>query len=219
MENNIANQSIKETPSNMTFIDLFCGIGGFRLGMERAGHKCVWSNDIDLHCAKIYEKNFGEKPDTRSIRDVSVEEIPDHDILCGGFPCQSFSIAGKRRGFQDTRGTLFFEIARIIKAKKPSYLFLENVKGLLSHDNGRTFETIITTLDELGYDTQWMVLNSKDYGVPQSRERIFIVGHLRGKPRPSVFPIGRKDEEIQAVPQNQNDWRNIILSGGFSLFS
>jgi DNA (cytosine-5)-methyltransferase 1 len=113
--------------------------------------------------------------------------------MCGGFPCQSFSIAGKRGGFADTRGTLFFEMARIAKEKHPRLLLFENVKGLLSHDNGRTFATIIQTIDELGYDLQWQVLNSKNHGVPQNRERIFIVGHLRGTPRPQVFPIGEND--------------------------
>lgn len=124
------------------------------------------------------------------IKTINADELPDFDFLCGGFPCQSFSIAGKRRGFEDTRGTLFFDIARILKAKKPRLFLLENVKGLLSHDNGRTFSTIISTLAELGYDLQWQVLNSKNYGVPQNRERVFIVGHLRGQPRPQVFPFG-----------------------------
>ncbi len=128
--------------------------------------------------------------DTRSITEVTTDEIPDHDLLVGGFPCQSFSIAGKRGGFSDTRGTMFFEIARILQAKKPRLFILENVKGLLSHDEGNTFKTIISTLDELGYDLQWQVLNSKNFGVPQNRERVFIIGHLRGTSRPQVFPIG-----------------------------
>jgi DNA (cytosine-5)-methyltransferase 1 len=134
--------------------------------------------------------------DTRDIRTVPTSEIPDHDLLVGGFPCQAFSIAGKRRGFDDTRGTLFFEIARILKDKNPKYFILENVKGLLSHDNGSTFKTIISTLDGLGYDLQWQVLNSKNFGVPQNRERVFIVGHIRGQPRPEVFPIGTSDKEV-----------------------
>jgi len=133
--------------------------------------------------------------DTRSITAVTADEIPNHDLLVGGFPCQSFSIAGKRGGFSDTRGTMFFEIARILQAKKPRLLILENVKGLLSHDNGATFKTIITTLTELGYDCQWQVLNSKNFGVPQNRERVFIIGHLRRTSRPKVFPI-RKDDAI-----------------------
>jgi len=121
---------------------------------------------------------------------IIAKELPDFDLVVGGFPCQSFSIAGKRLGFKDTRGTLFFDIARIIKEKRPKYLLLENVKGLLSHDNGRTFRTILSTLNELGYDIQWQVLNSKNFGVPQNRERVFIIGHLRGTSRPEVFPIG-----------------------------
>jgi DNA (cytosine-5)-methyltransferase 1 len=136
--------------------------------------------------------------DTRDIRTVPTEEIPDHDLLVGGFPCQAFSIAGKRRGFDDTRGTLFFEIARILKDKQPKFFILENVKGLLSHDNGFTFKTIISTLTELGYDLEWQVLNSKNFGVPQNRERVFIVGHIRGQPQPQVFPFtassGQADE-------------------------
>ena len=134
-----------------------------------------------------------QKPiDTRDLRTVPTSEIPDHDLLVGGFPCQAFSIAGKRRGFDDTRGTLFFEVARILRDKKPRLFILENVKGLLSHDNGNTFKTIISTLVELGYDLQWQVLNSKNFGVPQNRERVFIIGHLRGTSRPEIFPIGEK---------------------------
>lgn len=149
---------------------------------------CVYSNEWDKYANSVYRKHFGEC-DNRDIRTVRAEEIPDHDLLCGGFPCQSFSIAGKRGGFDDTRGTLFFEIARILREKQPRLLLLENVKGLLSHDSGRTFATILFSLDELGYDAQWQVLNSKNFGVPQNRERVFIVGHLRGTSRPQVFPI------------------------------
>ena len=179
----------------MKFISLFAGVGGFDLALERLGHECVYANDIDKYCKIIYDKRFTTKLDCRSIRDVREEEIPAHDLLCGGFPCQSFSIAGKRRGFEDTRGTLFYDIARIARYHKPRILFLENVKGLLSHDQGRTFKTIIATLDELGYDCQWQVLNSKNFGVPQNRERVFIVGHLRGTSRPKVFPIGKKSKK------------------------
>lgn len=198
----------------MRYIELFAGIGGFRYGLESvrpAGknkkenslgrdstnfeegstweptYRCVYANEWDKYAAQIYEKHY-EKPDTRDIREV--KEVPDHDLLTAGFPCQAFSVAGKRGGFEDTRGTLFFEIARIAKQKQPRLLLLENVKGLLSHDKGKTFGTILNTLDELGYDCQWQVLNSKDFGVPQNRERVFIVGHLRGTSRPQVFPIG-----------------------------
>jgi DNA (cytosine-5)-methyltransferase 1 len=179
----------------MKFISLFAGIGGFDLALTRQGHECVWANEWDKYAAQIYDKNFNIRIDTRDIRTVPAEEIPDHDLLCGGFPCQAFSIAGKRRGFDDTRGTLFFEIARILREKKPRLCLLENVKGLLSHDNGNTFKTIIATLDELGYDLQWQVLNSKNFGVPQNRERVFIIGHLRGTPRPKVFPIGENSSK------------------------
>jgi len=160
---------------------------------------CVYANEWDKYAAKIYEKNFREKPDTRDITTVDVDEIPDHDLLTSGFPCQAFSIAGKRKGFEDTRGTLFFDIARILHHKKPGYFLLENVKGLLSHDNGTTFRTIIYTLYELGYDVQWQVLNSKDFGVPQNRERVFIVGHLRGECRPEVFPIGETNNTYSEI--------------------
>lgn len=157
---------------------------------------CVYANEWDKYASSIYRYHYG-KIDTRDITTVPADEIPDHDLLVGGFPCQAFSIAGKRQGFDDTRGTLFFEIARILKAKRTKYCLLENVKGLLSHDSGRTFQTILTVLDELGYDLQWQVLNSKNFGVPQNRERVFIIGHLRGQCRPEVFPVrqsGRKTE-------------------------
>ena len=174
------------------FIDLFGGIGGFRLGLERANSskfKCVWYCDIDKYAVQTYNKNFNENYKPTDITKVEPRDIPDFDLLCAGFPCQSFSIAGKRRGFKDTRGTMFFEIVRIVKAKRPSYLLLENVKGLLNHGKGETFRVIVQTLSELGYDVQWMVLNSKFFGVPQNRERVFIIGSLRGLPRPEILPV------------------------------
>lgn len=155
---------------------------------------CVWANDNDRYACRIYRKHWDDGTlQEGDIRAVDASAIPEHDLLCAGFPCQSFSIAGKRRGFEDTRGTLFFEICRVLRAKRPGYVFLENVRGLLSHDDGATFETILGALDELGYDCQWQVLNSKDYGVPQNRERVFVVGHIRGQPRPEVFPIRKAD--------------------------
>jgi DNA (cytosine-5)-methyltransferase 1 len=210
------------------FIDMFCGIGGFRLGLETCNwqqqknpeigrcedslgnqrkqskqseewgnYACVWANDNDRYACQIYRKHWNDGTlHEGNIRAVDTDAIPEHDLLCAGFPCQSFSIAGKRRGFEDTRGTLFFEICRVIRAKRPSYLLLENVRGLLSHDLGQTFEVILSSLYELGYDCQWQVLNSKDFGVPQNRERVFIVGHLRGKPRPKVFPLGEDGEGV-----------------------
>ena len=162
---------------------------------------CIGYSEIDKYAIQVYEKHFDHK-NYGDITAINEKELPDFELLVGGFPCQAFSIAGKRGGFDDTRGTLFFEIARIVREKQPRLLLLENVKGLLSHDKGHTFSTIISTLDELGYDLQWQVLNSKNHGVPQNRERVFIVGHLRGTPRPQVFPLGgsnSSNSEIKVV--------------------
>ena len=180
----------------MKFLDLFAGIGGFRMGLESLGHECVGFCEIDKFARKSYKAIYDTEGEIElhDITEVSNEEWRNFrgtvDIICGGFPCQAFSIAGKRKGFLDeTRGTLFFEIARAAKEIQPPLLFLENVKGLLSHDKGRTFRTILSTLDELGYDAEWQVLNSKDFGVPQNRERVFIIGHLRGRSERTIFPI------------------------------
>jgi len=173
----------------MKYFDTFTGIGGFTIPMEELGWECVGYSEIDKYAIKIYSKHFPSHKNYGSITDLDVQSLPDHDILCGGFPCQSFSVAGKRGGFEDTRGTLFFSLAEIARIKRPKYLFFENVKGLLSHDEGNTFATILSTLDELGYDLQWQVLNSKYHGVPQNRERVFIIGHIRGEPRPKIFPF------------------------------
>jgi DNA (cytosine-5)-methyltransferase 1 len=164
------------------------------------GPLCVGYSEIDKSAIAIYQRHYPEQKNYGDIRKIKPKKLPDFDLLVGGFPCQSFSIAGKRLGFKDTRGTLFFDIARIIKIKRPRLLLLENVKGLLSHDEGRTFSVIIRTLDELGYDIQWQVLNSKDFGVPQNRERIFIVGHLRGTPRPEIFPFTENNSEDIILP-------------------
>lgn len=185
----------------MKFLDLFAGIGGFRLGMERAGHECIGFCEIDQFARKSYkaihdtEGEF-EFHDITRVTDESIRQLGHIDVICGGFPCQAFSVAGKRKGFEDTRGTLFFEIARFASILKPRYLFLENVKGLLNHDKGNTFETILAALSELGYDAEWQVLNSKDFGVPQNRERVFIIGHLRGECTKQVFPIGGEGEKL-----------------------
>lgn len=188
----------------MKFLDLFAGIGGFRLGMERAGHECVGFCEIDQFARKSYkaihntEGEF-EFHDITRVTDESVRGIGRVDVICGGFPCQAFSIAGKRAGFEDTRGTLFFEIARFASILRPKYLFLENVTGLLNHDNGNTFETILGALDDLGYDAEWQVFNSKNFGVPQNRERVFIIGHLRGAGGRTIFPFERGDKEIGSL--------------------
>jgi DNA (cytosine-5)-methyltransferase 1 len=168
---------------------------------------CVGYSEIDPYAIKIYQKHFNHK-NYGDITKIKEKELPEFDLLVGGFPCQSFSIAGQRKGFADTRGTLFFDIARIIKAKRPRLLLLENVKGLLSHDEGRTFRTIITALDELGYDIQWQVLNSKNFGVPQNRERVYIVGNLRGTPRPEVFPLAGENETFaKALFVDESNYR------------
>jgi len=230
------------------FVELFCGIGGFRLGLEKAnsemaqardgkegnvtnikrsksrkqsynsrrflqgkenkslrgnssksakgearakGFRCVWANDNDRSACKIYHHRFGYKELVEAdIKTVKASSIPDHALLTAGFPCQAFSVAGKRKGFRDTRGTLFYEICRVAEAKRPPLLLLENVKGLLSHDEGLTFQIILKSLEELGYLCEWQVLNSKHFGVPQNRERVFIIGHLGGEGGRTVFPIG-----------------------------
>lgn len=177
----------------MKFVELFAGIGGFRLGLEKQGHKCVWANEFLQKPASIYKNNFKDEPNLQDIRTIDPFSIPEHELIVGGFPCATFSIAGKRSGLSevDTRGTLFFEICRIASSRKTPYILIENVKGLLNHDDGRTFGVILLSLDRLGYDVQWQLLNSKDFGVPQNRERVFIFASLRGKHRPKVFPINR----------------------------
>ena len=176
---------------NVRFIDLFCGIGGFRYGFEKACRKhnvsseCVFSSDINKYSQDSYEANFGERP-FGDITQIDANEIPDHDILFAGFPCQPFSIIGKMKGLKDTRGTLFFDIARILKAKHPKSFILENVKQLAGHDNGRTLKVILKSLKQLGYNVQYSILNALDFGLPQKRERVVIVGHL--EPIMFTFP-------------------------------
>lgn len=223
----------------MRFIDFFSGIGGFRIGMERGGHECVGFCEIDKFAVASYtsmhlltekqreylntltlkqrqkeilkEKYRNGEWYANDITKVTPEELPEADCYCFGFPCQSFSIAGKRGGFEDTRGTLFFEVMRLAKARKPKLLFAENVKGLLSYDRGRTFGVIINTMDELGYDVSWQVLNSKDFGVPQNRERVFLVGHLRETGAKEIFPVWgtASENRIQIVGHNKDYRRNL----------
>jgi len=187
---------IQSAGGGMRFLDLFAGIGGFRLALEQAGHKCIGFCEIDRFARQTYKANFDtegevEWHDITTVTDEDVRQLGSVDIITGGFPCQAFSVAGKRGGFEDTRGTLFFEIARIARILKPRYLLLENVKGLLNHQGGETFRTILNTLGELGYWWEYQVLNSKDFGVPQNRERVFIIGHSRRFPRREIFPITR----------------------------
>jgi len=199
---------------------MFTGVGGFELGLQRdrsnrqqsGGSKqnllpgecestnqkfrCVGFSEIDKYASELLSQKFPKVKNYGDATKINPKELPDFDMLCGGFPCQAFSIAGKRRGFQDTRGTLFFDIARIIEVKRPQIVLLENVKGLLNHNKGETFRTIIQTLSELGYDVQWMVLNSKFFGVPQNRERVFIVGSIRGTSRSKILPFRRINQEV-----------------------
>ncbi len=192
------------------FIDLFCGIGGFRVAFEEAcnenliASKCVFSSDIDEFCQESYEANFGERPHG-DITKIHESEIPDHDILFAGFPCQPFSIIGQMKGLNDTRGTLFFDIARIIEHKKPTAFILENVKQLVGHDNGNTLKVIVKTLIDLGYFVQYRVLNALDYGLPQKRERVVIVGHKE----PILFtfpdPVRRYKDLSEILEENVDE--------------
>lgn len=166
---------------NLKFIDLFAGIGGIRLGYERAGCKCVFSSEIDKHACEMYVANYGDNPYC-DITKLNTDDVPNFDILCAGFPCQAFSICGKQKGFYDeTRGTLFFDICRLLEAKKPSAFMLENVFNLEKHDKGRTLSVMLDALNSLGYSVSYKILNARDFGVPQNRERIIIVGNRKGK--------------------------------------
>lgn len=163
------------------YFSMFSGIGGFEYGMEQSNvdFECVGFCEVDKYAESIYKKNYPNHINYGDATKIKTEELPDFDFLVGGFPCQAFSIAGKRRGFDDTRGTLFFEIARVLKDKRPRYFLLENVKGLLSHNKGETFKTILRVLSDLGYNVQWTLFNSANFQVPQRRERIFIEGYSR----------------------------------------
>jgi len=200
----------------MKYLSLFSGVGGFELGIgEKA--ECIGFSEIDKYATQIYKKHFPNHKNYGDITKINTSTLPDFDLLVGGFPCQSFSIAGKRGGFNDTRGTLFFDVAKILKEKQPRLCLLENVKGLLSHEQGATFRTIISTLDELGYDCQWQVLNSKNFNVPQNRERVFIIGHLRGTSRPKVFPItSTNDSHIKLTTQSVQQQDRTVSPEGIS---
>lgn len=166
----IKNKSL----SGLKFVDLFAGLGGFKIALESFGASCVYSSEWDKHSQQVYEQNFGKKPEG-DITLIDESAIPDHDILCAGFPCQAFSISGRQKGFDDSRGTLFFDVARIVRFKKPKIVFMENVKNFASHDKGRTLKVVKNIMEDLGYDFHFAILNSLDFGVPQKRERIYIV--------------------------------------------
>lgn len=189
--------------TTIRYFSMFSGIGGFEYGIEKAEtqtqFECVGYSEIDDYAVKIYERHYPEQINYGDATRINTKDLPSFEFLVGGFPCQAFSLAGKRKGFEDTRGTLFFEIARVLRDKKPARFLLENVKGLLSHDRGRTVQTIFRVCDELGYDVSWKVYNSKDYGVPQNRERIFIKGYFREKCGPEVLSVRRKDYEDNEI--------------------
>ena len=184
-----------------TFIDLFAGIGGFRIALERLGGECLFTSEINEECAKTYAVNFGEYPDG-DIKNIDKKRIREHDILCAGFPCQPFSISGHKKGFEDPRGTLFFDILEIIREKKPKIVFLENVKHLKYHNKKKTLETILESLENLGYKTSWNVLNAKDFGVAQNRERIIILGTRKKKFDFSAIETDRSKEVRDILDKN-----------------
>jgi len=196
----------------LNFVDLFCGIGGFRFAIQSAAkrHKykpiCVLSSDIDEAAKDSYEANFGERP-YGDITKIHANDVPDHDILLGGFPCQAFSIIGDGKGFDDTRGTLFFDIARILKEKKPRAFVLENVKQLRGHDHGKTLDVILRTLVGLGYWVDYRILNALDFGLPQKRERILIVGFRQGTQGNFKWPKPKQDSmtPLEDILENDKD--------------
>ena len=178
-----------------TFIDLFAGIGGFRHALENKGLKCVFSSDIDEKAKESYYQNFGEKP-KGDITEISEKKIPKHDILCAGFPCQSFSISGGMAGLDDNRGRLFYDIVRIAQYHQPYILLLENVKNILTVDNGKVIHTIETKLDEIGYKVNKHVLNASYFGIPQSRERVYFVCIRKSEPSLHYHPPKQTQKKI-----------------------
>lgn len=193
----------------MRYFSLFSGIGGFEVGIENSNvdFECVGYSEVDKYATSIYKRHFPNQEGFGDVTKIETGEMPKFNFLVGGFPCQSFSISGNRKGLDDTRGTLFFEIARILEDKKPKYFLLENVRNLLSHDGGNTFKTIIRVLTDLGYNVEWEIYNSCNYGVPQRRERIFLKGHRRGRSRRKILPFRkncRKSMEIECHQLNNH---------------
>lgn len=187
----------------MKFLELCAGIGGFRQALENLGCECVGYSEIDKHAIKLYSAWYNDECNFGDITKIEAEKLPDFELLVGGFPCQAFSVAGKRGGFNDTRGTIFFDFARIMKAKKPKFAIFENVKGLLNHDGGKTYETMLRTLDELGYNAQWGVLNTRFHGLPQNRERVYIVANLRERSSTKIL-FERGDGGADKVERTEN---------------
>lgn len=187
----------------MKFLELCAGIGGFRQALENLGCECVGYSEIDKHAIKLYSAWYNDECNFGDITKIEAEKLPDFELLVGGFPCQAFSVAGKRGGFNDTRGTIFFDFARIMKAKKPKFAIFENVKGLLNHDGGKTYETMLRTLDELGYNAQWGILNTRFHGLPQNRERVYIVANLRERSSTKIL-FERGNGSADKVERTEN---------------
>lgn len=209
----------------MNFLDLCAGIGGFRLGMERAGHRCVGYVEIDKYARQSYQAMYDTEGewtahDITEITDEEFGNLRGVDLICGGFPCQAFSIAGKRKGFADARGTIIFHFCRAIRAIQPRWFVFENVKGLLSHDGGATYRIILEALTELGYSVEWQVLNSKNFGVPQNRERVYIVGHFGADCGRKIFPVPGSDREtsgeLQEITRGMRDAYRTYSADGIS---
>lgn len=195
---------------SIRYLDMYSGIGGFRSALDEVGgFECVGYCEIDKFAKQAYETLYDTKGEMyfEDARNICPDDLPDIDLICAGFPCQSFSLAGKQRGFDDTRGTLFFEVARVAAAKRPALLYLENVQNLLSHDKGWTFETILEVLDDIGYDVSWTVLNSANFGVPQSRNRVFITGFLRGRCAGEIFAFSQANPKTlkQRLPGREGN--------------
>ena len=195
---------------SIKYLDMYSGIGGFRSALDEVGgFECVGYCEIDKFAKQAYETLYDTKGEMyfEDARNICPDDLPNIDLICAGFPCQSFSLAGKQRGFDDTRGTLFFEVARIAAAKRPALLYLENVQNLLSHDKGWTFETILEVLDDIGYDVSWTVLNSANFGVPQSRNRVFITGFLRGRCAGEIFAFSQANPKTlkQRLPGREGN--------------
>lgn len=194
----------------MKYFDAFAGIGGFAFALSEWEHTCIGFSEIDLFATRVYRRHFPSHRSYGDITKIAAKSLPNFDLLVAGFPCQAFSLAGKRFGFADVRGALFFELERILRAKRPQRFVFENVKGLLSHDAGRTFKAVVAAIDELGYHVEWQVLNSRHFGVAQNRERLFLVGHSRTTSRAEVFPF--QESDIGPPAKNRLSRRKTVVS-------
>jgi DNA (cytosine-5)-methyltransferase 1 len=205
----------------MKFIDMFCGMGTARMGFEQAGHECTYSIEWDKHKRRIYNVIFGNEPEGRDIRDTRAAELPKSDCWVAGFPCQDISVAGKQVGFEGNRSSLYFQVMRLLQETKeedrPRYLLFENVKNFFSVNGGRDFLSALVAMDEVGYDAEWDLLNSKNFGVPQNRERVFIVGHLRGRSTRKVFLIAGQNNEYSTIGKStKTAVARTLTAGGHS---